>query len=130
MNKVIKDLIDQASFIYAEYERGEQVVKQDMFDKEKFARLLIQECVKVVGDAVARREPASTYTDKIVNHFYFDEEDRFNRIVRDRARALAIAHFGKELADEWWTRPNKHWNNKTPNEVPVKEVYQYLMREL
>lgn len=35
----------------------------------KFAELIIQECAGIVKDAVDRREPASTYVDKIREHF-------------------------------------------------------------
>lgn len=38
-------------------------------DIERFAELLIKECVTVVADLVDHREPASTYTDKIKEHF-------------------------------------------------------------
>lgn len=36
---------------------------------EKFAELIVQECTKIVADAVDHREPASTYTTKIREHF-------------------------------------------------------------
>ena len=32
---------------------------------EKFAELIVRECISIVADAVDRREPASTYVDKI-----------------------------------------------------------------
>jgi hypothetical protein len=35
----------------------------------KFAELIIADCVTVISDAVDHREPASTYVDKIKNHF-------------------------------------------------------------
>jgi hypothetical protein len=40
-----------------------------VWDYEKFAELIIQECAEVVTDAVDHREPASTYADKIKQHF-------------------------------------------------------------
>jgi hypothetical protein len=36
---------------------------------EKFAELIIQECANVVASAVDHREPASTYVNKIKQHF-------------------------------------------------------------
>jgi len=36
---------------------------------ERFAELIVQQCVSVVNDAVDHREPASTYVDKIQQHF-------------------------------------------------------------
>ena len=41
----------------------------DMYKLEKFAALIIDQCCKIVDDAVNHREPASSYTDKIVHHF-------------------------------------------------------------
>jgi hypothetical protein len=36
---------------------------------EKFAELIVRECAGVVQNAVDHREPASTYVDKIKQHF-------------------------------------------------------------
>lgn len=36
---------------------------------EKFAELIIRKCAFIVEDAVDHREPASTYVDKIKQHF-------------------------------------------------------------
>ena len=36
---------------------------------EKFAELIVKECMGVVEDAVNHREPASTYVGKIREHF-------------------------------------------------------------
>lgn len=41
----------------------------DMYKLEKFAEMLIDQCCAIVDDAVDRREPASSYTDKIVRYF-------------------------------------------------------------
>lgn len=35
----------------------------------RFAELIVQECISIINDAVDHREPASTYTDKIQEHF-------------------------------------------------------------
>ena len=40
---------------------------------QKFAELIVAECADIVGSAVAHREPASTYTDKIKQHFGVEE---------------------------------------------------------
>lgn len=40
---------------------------------EKFAELIIRECMGVVDDAVNFREPASTYVGKIKQHFGIKE---------------------------------------------------------
>ena len=40
-----------------------------IFSKEKFAELIVRECAGVVEGAVNHREPASTYVDKIKEHF-------------------------------------------------------------
>ena len=36
---------------------------------DEFAELIVQECIDIVADAVDHREPASTYVDKIKQHF-------------------------------------------------------------
>jgi hypothetical protein len=36
---------------------------------EKFAELIVQECAAIVANAVDHREPASTYAEKIKQHF-------------------------------------------------------------
>ena len=41
--------------------------------QEKFARLIVRECMDIVNDAVDRREPASTYVGKIKEHFGIEE---------------------------------------------------------
>jgi hypothetical protein len=41
----------------------------DEQDLERFAKLIIQECVIIVADAVDHREPASTYVGKIKEYF-------------------------------------------------------------
>ena len=43
------------------------------FDRQKFAELIVRECAGVVEDAVNHREPASTYVDKIREHFGVEE---------------------------------------------------------
>lgn len=36
---------------------------------EKFMEIIVEECIEVIEEAVNQREPASTYTTKIKNHF-------------------------------------------------------------
>ena len=48
----------------------------DCWDQEaiaRFAQLIVKECANIVTDAVNHREPASTYTDKIRQHFGVEE---------------------------------------------------------
>ena len=40
---------------------------------EKFAQLIVKECVGIVADAVDHREPARTYVGKIKQHFGVEE---------------------------------------------------------
>ena len=50
---------------------------QDMYIPDcfvkMFAELIVRECAEVVTDAVDQREPASTYADKIKQHFGVEE---------------------------------------------------------
>ena len=39
----------------------------------RFAESIVQECIGIVADAVDHREPASTYADKIRQHFGVEE---------------------------------------------------------
>lgn len=39
----------------------------------RFAESIVQECIGIVADAVDHREPASTYADKIRQHFGVDK---------------------------------------------------------
>jgi len=67
MNERIKEFADQAQQ-YAEYNTPQGLEWLPMF-KERFAELIVRECVGIVADAVDHREPASTYVDKIKQHF-------------------------------------------------------------
>ena len=40
---------------------------------EAFAELIVRECADIVADAVDHREPASTYVEKIKQHFGVEE---------------------------------------------------------
>lgn len=66
MNKRIRLLAEQATKHYPATESSGEF---STFDKEKFAELIVKECMGVVEDAVNHREPASTYVGKIREHF-------------------------------------------------------------
>lgn len=67
MNERLDDLMYQAG-LTAQGSWDEM----DAYDREavtKLAELIVRECMDVVEDAVNHREPASTYVDKIKEHF-------------------------------------------------------------
>jgi len=68
MNKRILKLFTQACY-HGDYE-PENVPNAVV---EKFAELIVRECAEVVTGAVDHREPASTYADKIKQHFGVEE---------------------------------------------------------
>lgn len=104
------------------YDYGKQLA---MF--EKYAESIVLDCMDIVENAVARREPASTYVNKIRDHFYVDSSNDFNNLVRKRCEALVISILGKERANEWWVRPNVYWAGVKPVDIDPKELYTYLM---
>jgi hypothetical protein len=55
-------LAEQASF---------NIYKSDLWQGtgHRFAESVVKECMSIVQDAVDHREPASTYADKIKQHF-------------------------------------------------------------
>ena len=74
MNERIKELAEQSYKEVIEtndYNGSAYTVRE--FDKDKFAELIVRECVGIVEDAVNHREPASTYVDKIKEHFGVEE---------------------------------------------------------
>lgn len=74
MNERIRQLAEQAGMtddkfgLFFAKDRHEEGV-----DLEKFAELIVGECMGVVEDAVNHREPASTYVGKIREHFGVEE---------------------------------------------------------
>lgn len=67
MNSKLDDLMYQAG-LTAQGSWDEM----DAYDREavmKLAELIVRECMDIVEDAVNHREPASTYVDKIKEHF-------------------------------------------------------------
>jgi len=70
MNKRIRELYDQC--IVGRNNDAQWIFEGDL-DPEKFAQLIVRECLDIVTDAVDHREPASTYADKIREHFGVEE---------------------------------------------------------
>ena len=65
MNRQIKELADQADIGWLlEYHPK----------LEKLAKLIVAECAGIVTDAVDHCEPASTYADRIKQHFGVKDE--------------------------------------------------------
>jgi len=51
--------------------------------------------------------------------------------MRARCEVLVIAMVGRELAEKWWTGPNKAFDGHTPEQiysVAPSAVYTYLMK--
>ncbi len=65
MNERIRQLAEQAGYEKDMFGIGHW----DMPECKKFAELIVRECASIVEDAVNHREPASTYVDKIKEHF-------------------------------------------------------------
>jgi hypothetical protein len=70
MNKRIRELYDQC--IVGRNNDAQWIFEGDL-DPEQFAQLIVRECANIVTDAVDHREPASTYADKIRQHFGVEE---------------------------------------------------------
>jgi hypothetical protein len=66
MNERILELAIQATSTEYGADNGFDRVT---FDKEKFAELIIEDCICVVDGAVYHRHPASSYVDLIREHF-------------------------------------------------------------
>jgi len=74
MNERIRQLKQQAKDFYLLQEDLDCSVKQlHELVEAKFAELIVQECADIVADAVNHREPASTYVEKIKEHFGVEE---------------------------------------------------------
>ena len=75
MNERIKELISDASDeVWGNNPyNGSPEFEGYELNPEKFAELIVKECANIVTDAVNHREPASTYTDKIRQHFGVEE---------------------------------------------------------
>ena len=74
MNERIKELKQQARDFYLLQEDLDCSTKQlHELVESKFAELIVKECADIVADAVDHREPASTYVEKIKEHFGVEE---------------------------------------------------------
>jgi hypothetical protein len=70
MNERIKECMFNAGLNSNHVEGFDSIYSQQL---EKFAELIVEECMDVVGTAVDQREPASTYVGKIKQHFGVEE---------------------------------------------------------
>jgi hypothetical protein len=66
---LVREWAEQAGSTYKK-DFGYQFNEHEL---EKFAELIAKECANIVADAVEHREPASTYVDKIKQHFGVEE---------------------------------------------------------
>jgi len=74
MNERIRQLKQQARDFYLLQEDLDCSTKQlHELVESKFAELIVRECADIVADAVDHREPASTYVEKIKQHFGVEE---------------------------------------------------------
>ena len=78
MNERIKELAEQAGMVkileeHAHEFGGGTFENTPYPELEKFAELIVWECADIVADAVDHREPASTYVEKIKEHFGVEE---------------------------------------------------------
>ena len=69
MNERIRQLAEQAGYEKDMFGIGHW----DMPECQKFAELIVRECARIVTDAVDQREAASTYADRIKQHFGVEE---------------------------------------------------------
>jgi len=75
MNKRIREIAEQAvkdvDVVHEDNPFNEELAKMYIPNVfiERFAELIVRECVTIVVDAVDHREPASTYASKIQQHF-------------------------------------------------------------
>ena len=67
MNELIKKLAEQATTEHTSYFDGRGNVTQTIFDKEMFARLIVEECAGKVDRILA--EGGKTQGDLIREHF-------------------------------------------------------------
>jgi len=50
MNKRIKELIDQCTETFTHYVDGRGNITETYFDKEKFAELIVKDCIDAIGN--------------------------------------------------------------------------------
>ena len=68
MNERIEKLSDEA-YLLAQSQHSIYSPELLRTYTKQFAELIVRECAGIVADAVDHREPASTYVDKIKQHF-------------------------------------------------------------
>jgi len=76
-------------FLAAVTEKKVQTRENGTYDTRKFnkefARLIIDICIDLVEDGVDHREPASTYSAKIREHFGIDATETVDSTLRNRS---------------------------------------------
>jgi ribulose bisphosphate carboxylase small subunit len=72
MNNQIRLLVEQAGFTV------EDGHIQSLSNKQikKLIELIVRECMDIIDEAVDQREPASTYTTKIEQHFGLEDAEK------------------------------------------------------
>jgi len=77
MNERIKELIDKATITKTElrngWERKTYTHQEEVFDKEKFAELIVRECANIAFDEYATTNGAESGESAILKHFGVDE---------------------------------------------------------
>jgi len=73
MNQRINELINQATITCMGVDPAHAVPAPNLRFNMILAELIVQECASIVENAVTHREPASTYVDKIKQHFGVEE---------------------------------------------------------
>lgn len=55
-------------------------------------------------------------------------------VARERCNAILLACFGEALVSDWWFRPNKALDMRTPEQVWASDdwhlVYNYLLGQM
>lgn len=89
MNQRIQELAEQAtiktSHQYLTW--GDKVATEikEVFDKEKFAELIVAECAGFIQDLVDQRIPASEYPTRLIEHFRIGENFGIDKNLRNRS---------------------------------------------
>jgi hypothetical protein len=71
MNERLKQLAIESKLIAPEYNGFDHT--RLSISQQRFAQLIVEECASIVENAVTHREPASTYVEKIKQHFGVEE---------------------------------------------------------
>ena len=74
MNERIKELAEQAEINRFAYNQATMMNERvQEFDKEKFAELIVQECMNVLAESREARQTAYYYRNRIAKHFGVEE---------------------------------------------------------